>query len=269
MSDKPFQEQYKFTQVHNYIFDRLMPVLSPNAFKVFMYIVRHTRGMTDEHGNRVKVVRLRYAAIKEGTGISGNITLSWALRELRHFDLITVDEGHEREANKYAINEDHESKSEIDLLTCKSEIDLLRRGKSKSEIDLQSKSEIDLPLKEKTAKERTTKKKTPANGTRAPSEHQAIIDVYVKELAYTPQNMGREARAAGWLNKHGYAPDQVLACYRHLKRDKFWRDKFVSLQKVADEITEFSRNGHAPAQTYRKPTQAEIDAAHSAPAIEV
>jgi hypothetical protein len=113
------------------------------------------------------------------------------------------------------------------------------------------------------------KKTTPANGTRAPSGHQAIIDVYVKELSYTPQNMGREVKAAAWLNKHGYAPDQVLACYRHLKRDKFWRDRFVSLQKVADEITEFSRNGHAPAQTYRKPTQAEIDAAKAAPIVEV
>lgn len=158
MSEKPFQEHNKFTQVHNYIFDQLMPILSPNAFKVLMFVVRHTRGMTDAQGNRIKIVRLRYDAIKEGTGISGNITLSWALRELRLFDLIAVDEGHEREANKYAINEDHESKSEIDLLTCKSEIDLLRKGKSKSEIDAHSKSEIDLPLKERKTKEIKAKK---------------------------------------------------------------------------------------------------------------
>jgi DNA-binding transcriptional regulator YhcF (GntR family) len=110
---------------------------------------------------------------------------------------------------------------------------------------------------------------TPANGTRAPSEHQSIIDSFLKELGYRPQNMGREVKAVKWLAEHQFTPDQVLACYRHLKRDKFWRDKFVSLQKVADEITEFSRNGHAPAQTYRKPTQAEIDAAKAAPIVEV
>jgi hypothetical protein len=119
-------------------------------------------------------------------------------------------------------------------------------------------------IQEKPIKE----KKTPANGTRVPSPHQAIVDVYVKELSYTPQNMGRECKAAKWLSKNGYTPDQVAACYRRLKRDKFWRDKFVSLQKVADEITDFARNVPVPAAAYKPPTQAEIDAARSAPTLE-
>jgi hypothetical protein len=114
------------------------------------------------------------------------------------------------------------------------------------------------------------REKTPANDTRAPSEHQAIIDSYIDELGYRPAAMGREGKWAKWLVANHYSPTQVIECYRHLKRDKYWRDKFVSLQKVAEQIAEVAGcNGHAPAQTYRKPTQAEIDAAHSAPAIEV
>jgi hypothetical protein len=117
--------------------------------------------------------------------------------------------------------------------------------------------------------ESSNKTTTPANGSRVPSPHQEIIDVYVKELAYTPQNMGREVKAAAWLVKQTYTPEQIIACYRHIKRDKFWRDKFVSLQKVAEQIAEVAgRNGTAAAPAYRKPTQAEIDAAMSAPILE-
>jgi hypothetical protein len=93
------------------------------------------------------------------------------------------------------------------------------------------------------------KKRIPANGTRGhaadstktPSAHQAIIDAYVAELRHTPPNMGREGKAAKWLVQHGYTPEQVLACYRHLKADKFWSDKFLSLQKVAEQIAEHTR----------------------------
>jgi hypothetical protein len=154
MSDKPFQEHRKFTTVHNYVFDLLMPILSPNAFKVFMYITRHTRGMVDSNGERVKFARLGYSSIKKGTGISGNITLATALKELRHFDLILTYEGKEYEQNSYAINEEHEGKSEIDLRKLKSDFDAVR----KSETDLPGKSETDRILKKERRKEIKTKK---------------------------------------------------------------------------------------------------------------
>jgi hypothetical protein len=53
--------------------------------------------------------------------------------------------------------------------------------------------------------------------------------------------MGREGKAAKWLVQHDYTPEQVLACYHHLKSDKFWSDKFLSLQKVAEQIAEYTR----------------------------
>ena len=78
------------------------------------------------------------------------------------------------------------------------------------------------------------------------SEHQQIVNAYVTELAYTPPNMGREVKAAKWLVDNRYSPDLVIECYRHMKRDKFWSDKFLSLQKVAEQISEFSAR-HKPA----------------------
>ncbi len=86
----------------------------------------------------------------------------------------------------------------------------------------------------------------PANVTRATSVHQSIVDTYLNELGYRPPNMGREVKAAKWLVDNRYSPDLVIECYRHMKRDKFWSDKFLSLQKVAEQISEFSAR-HKPA----------------------
>ena len=88
--------------------------------------------------------------------------------------------------------------------------------------------------------------KDTASAPRPTSEHQQIVNAYVTELAYTPPNMGREVKAAKWLVDNRYSPELVIECYRHMKRDKFWSDKFLSLQKVAEQISEFSAR-HKPA----------------------
>lgn len=150
MSNKPFQEDKRFTQVHNYVFDSLMRALSPNAFKVLMFIIRNTKGMTDENGDRIKLAQLPYPKIKEGTGIVANATLSWALKELKFFDLIAVTEGQEYEANSYSINEEHEAKSEIELRATRSEYDAVR----KSETDVPPTSETDDIKRKNTTKEK-------------------------------------------------------------------------------------------------------------------
>jgi predicted ArsR family transcriptional regulator len=93
------------------------------------------------------------------------------------------------------------------------------------------------------------KERIAANGTRpaaakpakTPTEHQAVIDAYVTELGYTPSAMGREAKAAQWLVQNRYSAAQVVACYRRMKSDPFWQEKFLSLQNVAKQIPEMSR----------------------------
>lgn len=259
MSDnKPFQEDKRFTKIHNYVFDSLMPVLSPNAFKALMFIIRNTRGMTDEHGNRVKIARLSYPTIKTGTGIKHNTTLSDALKELKFFDLITVEVGKDYEANSYAINEEHEAKSESDLGTTKSKYDLWR----KSENDVPPTSENDGNNKEKKDLKKNDKRKTTnhiaANDTpppppppekakgirKEPTAHQAIVDAYVSELGYNPPTSagGAMGKAAKWLATNGYTPEQVSACYRHLKAQGFYADKFLALATVQRELPEYLRH---------------------------
>ncbi len=72
----PFAEQGNFTQCHNWAYDHLMPALSPNAWKVFSYIVRQTKGWhRDEVG-------LSQRAIMAGTGIKSFTTLAHCLAEL-------------------------------------------------------------------------------------------------------------------------------------------------------------------------------------------
>jgi hypothetical protein len=110
--------------------------------------------------------------------------------------------------------------------------------------------------KRRTKKEEQTDS---ANGTRPPSPHQGVITAYVEALGYTPPNMGKEAKAAKWLVEHEYTPEQVAACYRHMKKDRFWSDKFLSLQKVSEQIAEFCRRNRptAPATRYNPVTKAQ------------
>lgn len=112
------------------------------------------------------------------------------------------------------------------------------------------------PKPSKNHQRQPSPKRIPANGTRAAQDtfftppeqkpaatgqHQVIIDAFIDELGYRPANMGREGKAAKWLVQHEYSPEQVLACYRHMKADKFWSDKFLSLQKVSEQIAEYTR----------------------------
>lgn len=72
----PFAEQGHFTAVHNFVFRRIMPLVSPNAFKVLCFIISETIG----YGRPSR--GLSYEDIKAGTGIGNDTTVSNALTEL-------------------------------------------------------------------------------------------------------------------------------------------------------------------------------------------
>ncbi len=66
--------------------------------------------------------------------------------------------------------------------------------------------------------------------------HQAILDAYANQLGYKLPNAGKEVKAAKWLADNGYTPDQVVACYQHVKADKFYFDKHLSLTVIQQQI---------------------------------
>lgn len=78
-----------------------------------------------------------------------------------------------------------------------------------------------------------------------------VMDEYKKLLMEFEPNGGfvyaQEASAAKELAKLGWAPVQVGECYRHMKKDAFWKSKHLSLWGVVKQI------GAYYAKSSRKP----------------
>jgi hypothetical protein len=77
----------------------------------------------------------------------------------------------------------------------------------------------------------------------------AIEQAYVAELGYTPAAFGKEAKSSKWLAEHGYTPEQVVKCYRHLLNDDFYAKQHISLATISKQIGVVVRarngtNGH-------------------------
>lgn len=73
---KPLQEHGHYTEVHDALFDKIMPVCPPNAWKVLCFVLRKTRGWQREGD------RLSYAQIRKGTGIKSDATINQSLKWL-------------------------------------------------------------------------------------------------------------------------------------------------------------------------------------------
>jgi len=102
MKVKPFEPQKdRYTVVDNVIFDRIMPSLSPNAWKVLCLILRKTRGWHKEWDG------LSYSQIMEGTGIKSSATVRQALVELLDKSCPCIKQtkaGDKWTAAKYCLN---------------------------------------------------------------------------------------------------------------------------------------------------------------------
>jgi hypothetical protein len=105
---QPFADQGRWTAIHNFVFDEIMPVVSGNTFKVLSLIIRRTKGHDQ------KSAALSYGEIMDGTGIKSEATINKALDELAGIEtfgsaLILVKRGEENgvtshRANRYALN---------------------------------------------------------------------------------------------------------------------------------------------------------------------
>ena len=101
---RPFQDiKSEYTQVHNFLFDEIMPALKPNAWKVLCFIVRKTYGWHKDDD------KLSFSQIRQGTGISSDMTVSSALKELAAKKYIIIHKSDDQwEANTYSLNAGYE-----------------------------------------------------------------------------------------------------------------------------------------------------------------
>lgn len=112
------------------------------------------------------------------------------------------------------------------------------------------------PTKERVLKKEKEKIRAPRKSADAPIEktpHQNIMDAYANALGYPIRDGPKEGNAAKWLVNNGYSPEQVTACYAHLKVQTFWKEKHISLQTVAGNIGAYlqAKNGHRNGRSVR------------------
>lgn len=95
----PFADpDVKYTMMDNFLFDHIMPLVKPNAWKILCLIIRKTRGwhkVSDQ---------ISFSQIKAGTGISSDETVNNALKQLVSNGYILAKKGGQWDATAYAIN---------------------------------------------------------------------------------------------------------------------------------------------------------------------
>lgn len=95
----PFADpNVKYTMMDNYLFDYIMPLVKPNAWKILCLIIRKTRGW------HKAADKISFSQIKAGTGISSDETVNNALKQLVGDGYILAKKGGQWDATEYAIN---------------------------------------------------------------------------------------------------------------------------------------------------------------------
>lgn len=124
-------------QVPNAFIDEVLDKISGNACKIYLLIVRKTRGWNK------KSDRLSYSQIQKSAGIGSSATVDKAIGELVDLNLISYKQGNEKYANEYQLNDDFSpnkgtSKNEVqkNCSTSKNEV-----ATSKNEVQGTSKNE--------------------------------------------------------------------------------------------------------------------------------
>ena len=72
-----------------------------------------------------------------------------------------------------------------------------------------------------------------------------FLTAYENELGYKIPAAGQEAAGAKWILKAGFTQDDAMTCYRHFKKDKFWRGQHLSLTYIASNIAAYMQE-HGP-----------------------
>lgn len=117
-------------QVPNAFIDETLAALSGNACKIYLLIVRKTRGWHKEAD------KISYSQIQKYTGIGSSATVDKAVSELVGLGLISYRRGNEKSANEYRLNDVVGGTSKTELATLKNEVATLKTevgGTSKTE----------------------------------------------------------------------------------------------------------------------------------------
>lgn len=104
---KPFAGQGHYTEIHDAVFDVVMPMCPPNAWKILCFVLRKTKGWRKESDT------LSYTQIRKGCGISSDATVRKALEWLTHEDhrLLNAETGKDKAGRQqttlYALNRNY------------------------------------------------------------------------------------------------------------------------------------------------------------------
>ncbi len=182
MRVKPFTDQGHYTEVHNLAFDYIMPRVSGSAWKVLCFIIRQTRGW----GKKSEF--LPYEAIKTGTGIKTDATVSKALQELMHeanwgSPIILKQDAEtrgvsQREPTRYALNRAFEIRTQGELVLQKMKDENSETRSSKNE----GRNEVRPSKNEASRSSKNEGRKTaPYKDTRGFTEERSEESYYVNE----------------------------------------------------------------------------------------
>lgn len=127
-------------QLPNAFVDEMLCKLSGNACKIYLLIVRKTRGWHKEAD------KISYSQIQKSTGINHRATVSKAIDELLEIGLISVQKGNEKSMSEYRLNDDFTGSKNEPVKNCTSSKNALASSNnepagSKNEQEAGSKNE--------------------------------------------------------------------------------------------------------------------------------
>ena len=120
-------------QLPNAFVDEMLCKLSGNACKIYLLIVRKTRGWHKEAD------KISYSQIQKYTGVNHRATVSKAIDELLGIGLISVQKGNEKSMSEYRLNDDFASSKNEPVKKCTSSKN--EPASSKNELETGSKNE--------------------------------------------------------------------------------------------------------------------------------
>ena len=143
-------------QLPNAFVDEMLAQVSGNACKVYLLIVRKTRGWQKEKDY------ISYSQIQKITGIS-SATVSKAIDELSELGLIKVKTGNEKSANQYSLNDS--------FCTLKNKVGIEQATLENEVATLENKAQGTLKTKDtENNLSKTTNKKAKAKPTQLPND---------------------------------------------------------------------------------------------------
>ena len=120
-------------QIPNAFVDETLCKLSGNACKIYLLIVRKTRGWHKEAD------KISYSQIQKYAGVNHRATVSKAIDELLEIGLISVKKGNEKSMSEYRLNDDFTGSKNEPVKKCTSSKN--EPASSKNELETGSKNE--------------------------------------------------------------------------------------------------------------------------------